>query len=1251
MRGFLRKHQKGLLFAILLVLCIGLTTTVFRVYAADDENLDMSFYKMSSAATTYMESVLGSNDGVKKADGVSVGNAGGFLGYCDEADSDGLITGVLMSSLSSSSAEYAYDAFANIPVGGTGSTDAMYRYCRYGYTLASLGLDKTGLQATSGFSFRGIVAVLFQFMYLLCAATPALFKAILGILKTFNPFALFGGAIGTLGNVGTADVVAPGSPWSGLADWLSGLYQDLQSVSLMIVIPISLLAVVIALMLGDRSKRLPKVKRFCMRLFLIVVGVPLCGALYSTALNGMSDFVASGNGGATRVIASTFIDFESWAKNMRLAVPSGVSIWSNADANSGGVPSSLTQMRLRNTCYLINRASGAIPGTMGDLFGNGTYTGSASNMADFDNQIWNDRADTSQYDTNSGMELNEFQSVMNMLSRYGSSEFYFAGDWETYVKSAMVQASANNSAFHDGVLAMVRQSDSPADFKDDSVSQFESPSDWTVNPWTNGGLTAVSTNPDQDVTEATLRYGDTQTNPGYLAASDFNTKQGLSTMALYNYLTTSFNKSGMLVYSNKKASSGLVRESHYAVNIIGDGMISILYGSNCLVMLTALAVIGIFYGCSIMFTNLRRSIRLISAIPMAMLGSIRSMAKVVVYTVLLILETLGTMFVYALVSEMLVGFSGIIEKPLAAGLSSGIFGGIVTSSLSLVLSIIMLLLNLILTVWFTFMALRMRKAVVGSFEKAGEELVNKFMDTTGVHEMPKQPGLIQKAGDAVGRGVGMAAGATLMGAAHDKLVTKDAVAGTSTRTDSGSGGNGGGDSSGPSGSGGDGGAAIADGGSAPGIGMSGYGSNDTGHGSGSGMDGSSGVRRIGQGGSYSGNGIQDSAHMDSDDANLQSDMTSGQLLLECKSLDDASTKDGSDAADNGSSEPSGHAPDEKASETDGHDAAVRGVSASDGADNARVPEKERQAEGRKELEREAKKEVAKEGTKAAVDAGKAAVKGVSGDMSAMKDAAHAVGHAKQAGDAAKSVKGVRAESTESKRNVSGSKADSSTGSKSSAGFGAKMVLSDMSGNKASAVRTRGVKSDTNNRNGSDNVGSGVNRTGSSGGDRASVRPATRRTVGANVADNAASGSSSGYSDMSSGISGHGIEPASTEHAPRPKSLTVPGSETVSGSQTERSTRQSLNDGPARTRNVTPSRETVRPEPENAQETTRKRTVRERVADTAGKIAENPTVQNVAGNPVVRASAASEMYRQVQAPKKEKKDTRPDIFGFDEPKKK
>lgn len=772
-----------------IVLVMSMTTAAFA--KEDDSDSDFSFYKISSAATAYYDDAhnptSGDTHGVFYYSDIPMDKAGAFVGFIDEDYESGLI-GSTISYLSGSSQSRSYDSFRE---------EGLKDYVLYGHALSALGLDSTANETFDILSIVRFIGGLFlMLVYTTALVADSFFAIVISILKTLNPFAWF--------MAGVSNVSSSFSKWfdttpetpsvlDGVSQFITGWYTALSDLGMYVVFLLFFLSLGAMLLMWNSQKgRAGSVFRtFATRLAFICIGIPLLGGLYTASL----DLAAESSWGknftpaANQVIASTLVDFESWTVNSHLALPPGVTITVDASDSSSGVIDAGKSTSVRGIARAINCKNSALEDT------------------DSGNKSWT----ITLKDSSTAGSNNKVLGAYDVMGRYMNSAFYHASDFETTYKSTKIPAESKNAIFttikdRSGKWKEYIVSKDKGNMFDNAgvgnnTPYFNDGSKGSFNPSWNGNHKVVSYSRDNDLS------GD-NTNAGGTGGANGG---GLSSMSLYNYLSTSFGDSSVVTYSAHKATSGLVVQSHHSVNLIGDGMSSVLYWANAVSILFVITIIGLVYSLGLIINMIGRGIKMVSSVPFAMLGNMKAMAKVTTYTAMMIIEVLGTFFVYSLVIEILLSLSGIVETPLLEALSSRVgstvlLGGTVipgaTAALppmaSTALITVGLLVSSILYLWFGIKAIKLRKSIIKTIDEGVASLIDRIFTTNpqggsmgnaqnagqGIATAPTLGERAKNAGKQIAGGVAggaaMAVGQSMMSGALGGL--KDGVTAGSIKT-------------------------------------------------------------------------------------------------------------------------------------------------------------------------------------------------------------------------------------------------------------------------------------------------------------------------------------------------------------------------------------------------------------------------------------------------------------------------------------
>lgn len=774
---FLKKLDFGIvlpLVTMMLVLVLLIGFTVGETKSANTE--DWSLYRVSSAAATFLNAATapsgasGAAEDVRWKDTVAsvAGNAGGFLGYSDQNKTPG-VSGWISSALSGSSSSYSVDLFT----GGE-----FEEYIRFGSLLSTLNFDDVG-SALSINMFRYVSGFIMMCAYAAAVSVDIIFDCMFTLLSWLNPFRWFAN-ISTDGlNSFTAANMGggfdSGSAMGKVQYLVEKLYRLISNLAWEVTIPVLFVSLIVSFVLLKNTNKGNMLKKYIIRVAFIAIGIPLCGALYTSALTELSQFDV-GSMGASQVVLSTYVDFEAWVENCRLGFPDDVCF--EVDVN--WQPTGKTYNRMRENCFAINAQSYNV---------NVNYQ--------LDNSI--DLEKVESVDPND----TDSRSCWNLLLRYMVGEFYYASDFETGVKGKLTSREAEN---------YISAADDVKDYKLDG--EYSPIYEATDNKLFSNGCLDIKKigtqvvisdgNPDAEIeglgdwiTEESpflgirwegylynRRTGSWIRDPRVTQYTEVKTREfimdnewegydyncdssgdglnerkhgGLSTMSMYNYLSTTFGSTNAVVYSSEKAASAAIRESHYSVNLIGDGFSGALFWLNSVVVLFAFAIIGWGYAFSILFVSIRRGLNMVMSVPFAIMGGLHAIAKVCTYTVMMILEIVMSYFAYSLVQALLLGLSDLCTQVLTSLFAAlTIFGGVLGLIIGLVVPIVIF-------IWFVGVALKLRKSMVKMADEWIAQFLEKFIIGDTIPLPASKPGMLKQVAGAAATGAGMAAGRRLMG--------------------------------------------------------------------------------------------------------------------------------------------------------------------------------------------------------------------------------------------------------------------------------------------------------------------------------------------------------------------------------------------------------------------------------------------------------------------------------------------------------
>lgn len=748
-RGFTRAMSFA---AAVLIAVFGLTMIGGSAYADKDKAEKYDFYTLSSNVTAYFSDATkpGEGDGLSADEGwttiaQNASEGGNLLGYGDDDVSS--FSGWLVSKATGSSNTVGYDSLKvrdNDSSSANSAYSGVLAYAQYGSLLNALGLDSTSTGLGLHFqnmAFGSIMALL----YLLAGGIDTIFSAVIWLLETLNPFKFFFSAI-SASSTAMANGMTGGQGvpvWmQSLDTWFSGWYQALVNLSWTVLIPLFLFVFIISSLMWKKGNALGGLKKLVIRVLFLGVGLPLIGSMYTASLGVMKDATAGAGMGATRVVISTFVDFENWAKKDRLAVPDNATLqWDS----SKQAPTGASVNKLRQTTVAINKLANS---------------GAFSSVSDIDvSGLGSISTEAAKADTTSSGGLKDFTYVaaMEMLLRYTTAQSYQASDFDTAIKGRISQqASGGQETVKNCATTWFNvQADGSTKTDGKSCSTIKASDNPVLKVREGSGLQASG----ESGTITFTTSGDKYAGDWVMLGENFN-GANLSALSMYNYLNTTFDKNSATTYSSSNAVSSATREYHNSVNLVGSAGVSWLYWVNGAVTLLCFIVLGLGYAFGMFTGAIKNSMHIITAVPFATLGSLAGIAKVLIYTFTMITEIIATMFIYRLVQEIILSIPSIFEGGLEHMFNSmGGFGvylknsGNVTLFTSLVSTVLLILL--------TWKMMHFRGAFVKGLNEAVTKIVDKFLDT---NVAPPAGGgkLMPALAGGVGAGVGSAAANRLM---------------------------------------------------------------------------------------------------------------------------------------------------------------------------------------------------------------------------------------------------------------------------------------------------------------------------------------------------------------------------------------------------------------------------------------------------------------------------------------------------------
>ena len=769
-------------FVLMLCTCFMVTTSIMPSVSANETrgNVDYSLAKVSAAAALYLNTMNAPEyHGCDELpDDMSIGNAGGLIGAFDTDSFDKTYS---VADLESANVlVYSYAQLGSIrndkDGNGVGKWKKAQGYGLYGYMLEQIGLDESTVGA-SGNSFRMIIGVLFMAAYILSIGMNMFFNLVLGFMQAINPFGMFARASAA----STAAARGSGNGWvpaftegefgfaGALNDFttnVGAVYDALYNLSFYLLVPIFLAVAVFMWLLVYKGHQFGKVfKPLFVRLLFIFVGVPFMFSVYDIVLTSAKGTISSSGAPATKVVGALFCDFQAWVysskdggDNIPLPSVSGVTYELADDTYS---LKSGTAGNARQICYAVNKQNRP------DFF-KGTIAGSSTirGFAQYDADILSDTdkpayksVDKDATVSYKGVAevMDDYESVsgiVDILTRYATGQVVSSADYASAVAKKLVAQNMTNAT------AMFNTSSSWENYDYDACEAFEyKGNDGAGGAGGTGGTSrnkSVNIKMDRGAVQTCAKERWTSGAPGWygsagkifvngtLSGSDmsggdewgrnrgiswkYNPGGGLSTLSMYNYLNSRFTSSGVHVASPTSTSNDQVKYEHYAVSMVGAGIMRLIYALDALCLLAATSVIGYGYGFSMMMANFRALFQMVPKVITGMIGSLRGIAGALALTFALVAEVAITVILFDVSISILYAIYDMLELPLANlfatkldKLDTATGGTLVTALLGIIS---------IATILFTIKKLlEWRHAVIGGTVNVSTELINKIIGT------------------------------------------------------------------------------------------------------------------------------------------------------------------------------------------------------------------------------------------------------------------------------------------------------------------------------------------------------------------------------------------------------------------------------------------------------------------------------------------------------------------------------------------
>ena len=746
--------------------------------AGEDDDKDYSFYKLSSAASAYFDDIRNgessnyvpldpnaTTSAIRENTYSNWANAGGLVGFIDTNYDTGLI-GSMVSVLAASTQSRSYLSFWQLAENGGGY--GLSLYANYGRALNELGLDSTAYKSfTIDKLIRFLLGGLMFAVYYACFVAERLMVGMVKIIQVLNPFQWFLPSPGHEDNFFEGELRTAISDsgnmqntlTSGISEYYYTIMSAFQSLGYVFLL-VSMVALIVSMILLGRTNARSKLLKFITRFVFVLIGVPMLGLMFTSMMMNLVDDVDQNGLGSNKVVMSTFVDFGSWAKNAKLALPGGTQIVMRDLENGIGTVDVAASTGARTLATKINELGAKPLGASGITDGiekrdaNGGYKNNAIVYdkskgfieSDLDSETDSVKAEIRKKSGSfTNKKASDVTRANSIIVRYMLNDFYHATDFETEYKS-------RNSLDKESAKKLFESIKADGDYEDyigKDKLLYNSPNGGAYLH--DGEMTGIY-DKGKSANKITYKSG--------------NGDKGLSTLSMYNYLNTTFDDSSITSYSEHKSTSVLTRHAHYSISLIGGGSImGMLYYLSSFTMLLCLAVLAFFYAFGMLFGTISKMMKIVTTVPWAVLGGMKAIIKVITLTLMAIIEVVGTIIAYRVVTFSFISLGSIYEKPMQALFTSvkvldvSIYGALIAYAV--------LIISIIMNLYFMIVSLRVRKQMVSALNDWVGEFLDKFFSFgEGSNSAPASSMMMPSGGSGLGAFGKAVAGGAMMAGGH-----------------------------------------------------------------------------------------------------------------------------------------------------------------------------------------------------------------------------------------------------------------------------------------------------------------------------------------------------------------------------------------------------------------------------------------------------------------------------------------------------
>lgn len=671
------------------------------------------------------------------------------------------------------------------PDGPTGKS-LMSQYIVWGSTLSYLGIDEFRDAQSAADGVRTITGYAMYACFILAYSASSIMGAVIGLMQKFNVFEMF-----YKGGTQFLYTLAPNSKF------LNEITRALEEMYPLRWVVMGFLVIGFAASVtfwkskgyNQAANAQQKLRNILYRIVVMAIGIPICGMVYTEALNLVDAESVENKTAITDYIFQEFLNFEKWTTGS-VDIDDGESTAFKIEDNYTELKVKYETDSQKFTILDGTDATTAIDASRFVFAANRSMYGAdvvgELDKANFVRSLFGKRGDPDTAKSYSDLFDGGNRDVAKPEEAYDEARTLIL----SYARSSTVSPDTLNTVFlldHDDMISwMTEDVDANAtaieqmfgvnsanqriwsyiaDMGDDWVYEHDGssitievggsgdkqitveckgitafPSAYASGAFVNGngGLMrrSLANGSGGDgyngiTAEGTIMRTDDNKNYVYEYTYDLGTG-GMSAIALYNYMHSKFEGSSLIVYSPDNTTNAGVGLMHYSVTTPYSGIPEIVQLLYVLAIMFSFGIIGWAFGISLLMSTIIQALKAIPVIFKMLIGSVEGFVEGCLIALSIVVELLITVFLYTQAVNIIDLLIQLVKTVAVTILNT--FGGSNLAGDTESYAILSGLISIFIIIWGTFELMRWRQAITISIKSMLTHLMNTVFGTSA--QMP-----------------------------------------------------------------------------------------------------------------------------------------------------------------------------------------------------------------------------------------------------------------------------------------------------------------------------------------------------------------------------------------------------------------------------------------------------------------------------------------------------------------------------------